>query len=84
VLGYHNLKPEQKSALEDLFSSLSVLYPSPDIFQMAVTLRQQKRISLGDSLIAATALVNELTLATHNESDFDWIDSLKLIDPLKD
>ena len=39
------------------------------------------KISLGDSLIAATALTSDLTLATHNVSDFDWIEEFKVVDP---
>jgi predicted nucleic acid-binding protein len=35
-------------------------------------------------LIAATALRHELTLATRNIKDFDWIKSLTTSDPLQD
>jgi predicted nucleic acid-binding protein len=34
-----------------------------------------------DALIAATALVHDLTLVTRNRRDFDSIEELKLIDP---
>ena len=40
-------------------------------------------MSLGDALIAGTALSNLLRLATHNTDDFDWIDELKVIDPIE-
>ena len=53
------------------------------IADRAVQLRQQRRMSLGDSLIAATALVHGEPLVTHNLSDFNWIEGLELIDPLK-
>jgi hypothetical protein len=36
------------------------------VLDQAVTLRQQHRMSLGDALVAATALVHRLPLATHN------------------
>jgi predicted nucleic acid-binding protein len=39
--------------------------------------------SLGDVLIAATALNVNLTLATHNPIDFSWIKSLAVFDPLQ-
>jgi predicted nucleic acid-binding protein len=39
-------------------------------------------MSLGDALIAATAIVHRLTLVTHNVTDFDWIDGLIVLDPL--
>lgn len=52
------------------------------IFDQAVYFRQQRKMSLGDSLIAATALIHQITLVTHNTQDFAWIDNLSLIDPL--
>lgn len=83
TLGYHKLSPQEKDALSALFASLTVLYPTPEIFESAIGLRQQRVVSLGDSLIAATALHHSLPLATHNLTDFEWIESLQLIDPLQ-
>ena len=82
VLGYHKLKADEKTTLENLFAELSVIYPSVEIFQKAIELRQKRKITVGDALIAATALVHHVTLATHNTSDFDWVDELELADPL--
>jgi predicted nucleic acid-binding protein len=61
-----------------------VVYPSAEVFQKAIDLRQQRNVSLGDALIAATAIFHNLTLATHNMSDFDWVAGLDSIDPLKE
>jgi len=63
---------------------LSVLYPAPEIFKIAIQLRQQHAMSLGDALIAATALHHNLSLATHNVTDFEWIKPLTVIDPLEE
>lgn len=49
--------------------------------EKTISLRQIKKITLGDAIIAATALVHDLTLITHNISDFKNIDGLKVIDP---
>lgn len=46
-------------------------------------LRQNKKISLADSIVAATALENKLTLVTHNTKDFDWIVGIRLLDPFQ-
>ena len=83
TLGYHQLKAEEKAALETIFSGMINLYPNSDVFQIAVDLRQQQSMTLGDAMIAATALYHDLALATHNTKDFDWIKGLNLIDPLK-
>jgi predicted nucleic acid-binding protein len=84
VLGYHNLKSSEKAELERFFSRLNVLYPTAGEFHQAVELRQRHAMSLGDALIAATALNHGLTLATHNLKDFEWIKSLEALDPLED
>lgn len=83
ALGYHKLKSEEKAALEAFFAELTILYPAQEIFQTAIELRQQRAMSLGDALIAATALYHDLTLATRNVKDFGWIKSLALVDPLE-
>lgn len=83
TLGYHKLKPREIDALGTIFSDLTIIYPSPEVFQTAIDLRQQRSASLGDALIAATAIVHGLTLATHNKKDFEWINSLEVIDPMQ-
>jgi len=44
-------------------------------------IRKKHKIKLPDAIIAATALVYELTLVTRNVPDFKNIDGLQLIDP---
>jgi hypothetical protein len=51
------------------------------ILIQAVALRQQKRMTLGDAIIAGTALAYRLTLITRNTDDFRWIAELKLLNP---
>ena len=82
VLGYHQLRQEEAAALHALFNALEILYPNYATFEHAIALRQQRKISLGDALIAATALEHGLRLATHNTADFQDIDGLAVFDPL--
>ncbi len=51
------------------------------IILQTIALRRARRIKIPDAVIAATALVYDLTLITHNTSDFEGIPSLRLIDP---
>jgi predicted nucleic acid-binding protein len=37
-------------------------------------------MSLGDSVIAATALVHELELCTNNQKDFETVENLQMTD----
>lgn len=82
VLGYHRMTPEVLQLLTGLFAPLRIQYPSSITFDMAVSLRQQRKMSLGDALIAATCLEHNETLATANVDDFKWITGLDVVNPL--
>ena len=81
ALGYWNLKPGERFNLTKFFESTELLPIEQAVLNQAVKLRQTKSMGLGDSLVAATALVHGLTLATHNTADFAWIPNLSVFDP---
>jgi predicted nucleic acid-binding protein len=81
VLGYHKLSEQDEKDFHTLFEK-STIYPvSSIIINQAISLRQRKSISIGDAIIAATALEYNETLVTRNETDFEWIEGLKIINP---
>jgi predicted nucleic acid-binding protein len=80
--GYRDLTEEENLQLVRIFRRTRILALTDAIAQQAVTLRQQRRMGLGDAIIAATALVHNLTLVTHNTEDFRQIAGLELLDPL--
>jgi predicted nucleic acid-binding protein len=82
VLGYHELTAAEELLLREFFAVSTMLPIDQDVLDQAVTLRRQQKMSLGDALVAATALVHRLPLATHNVNDFAWIDGLIVVDPL--
>ena len=82
VLGYHQLTASDKEDFLEFFKTARIISVSQPVLEKAVALRQQRKMSLGDSIIAATALLNDLTLVTANVSDFRWIDNIKLMNPL--
>lgn len=82
ALGYHRLNDDEQRAIDAIFASLKLIYPTPDTFERAIQLRRQRKMTLGDALIAATAMEHNLTLATANTDDFRWIDGLRLVNPL--
>lgn len=83
VLGYHKLSQQQKKQFEVLFNNLTILSINTAISNRAIALKQQQKMSLGDSLIAATALEYNLPLITRNTQDFQWIGALSVINPIK-
>ncbi len=83
VLGFQRLSEVEIEYFESFFDSSVCLVISDDVIDQAIRLRRQHKINLGDSLIAASAIVNGLSLVTNNTKDFNWIGGLKLINPLQ-
>lgn len=84
VLGFPRfgmLTNEQQALLKTLVASTIEAPLDDDIIQRAITLRQQKRMSLADAIIAATALEFDVPLVTRNEADFKHITGLDLRNP---
>lgn len=79
VLGYHQLKQVEKSFLDNFFKSIPVIPLDYSVAAKAIELRQRKPIALADAIIAATALVYELTLFTENVKDYAGIKGLKVV-----
>jgi predicted nucleic acid-binding protein len=82
VLGYHLLSVMDRRNFEEFFAAATILPISDSVLSRAVELRQIRKLSLGDALIAGTALAHGLTLITRNSADFNWIEGLALLDPL--
>lgn len=83
VLGYHLLNESEKVKLENILAACHQFAVDYSIIQHSITLRQQKKMSLGDPIIAATALHHQLMLVTSNETDFRWIPQLQLHNPIR-
>ena len=82
VLGYHRLTISEQTYFNNFFQAATILPLSDAIIEQAIKLRQLRKISLGDALIAATALVHGLKVITRNQKDFDWIPNLPVINPI--
>ncbi len=82
TLGYPKLSVDERLYFEEIFRTAVVLSLTDDVVDKAVELRQQKKMSLGDCLIAATALLNGFDLYTNNTTDFTHISGLTVVNPL--
>jgi hypothetical protein len=83
VLGYHKITDEEKTYFTSVFAILKIIPLNRIIIDKAVELKQQIKLSIGDSIIAATALVLNLEVVTRNEYDFVSIETIKLFNPIK-
>ncbi|MDP3030941.1 MAG: PIN domain-containing protein, partial [Rhodocyclaceae bacterium] len=78
----HKLGADEKAALTDMLDCMELVYLTPASYEIAIGLRQQRRLALGDALIAATCLEHSLGLETVNTDDFCWISELSAVNPL--
>ena len=67
--GFGHLAPERQARLHEIVATTVEAPLDDEIIRRAIILRQQKKMSLGDSIIAATALEFEVPLVTRNTGD---------------
>jgi predicted nucleic acid-binding protein len=68
---------------ERLIETANVLPVDEDIANRTIELKRVMNIKLADAVIAATAMMNSLRLATRNVSDFKKIKGPEVINPLE-
>ena len=81
VLGFAAIEKDEERQLKDFISIAHIIPLDLQVSLKTIELRQQLRIKLPDAVIAATALVFDLTLITRNTDDFKNILGIKLINP---
>jgi len=80
MLGFNGPK-EEMEALTDFAASVTVLSLSEVVADKSIWVRKQKKIKLPDAVIAATALVHNLTIISRNTKDFSDIPGLEVVNP---
>jgi toxin FitB len=83
VLGYHKITAEQIKFFEAIFQVMDILPITDDVINQAIKYRQKMSMSVGDSLIAASAKIFNCELYTNNVEDFKNIKDVKIINPIK-
>jgi predicted nucleic acid-binding protein len=83
VLGFNDA--DSKLEAMEKFLNRGTLLPLDELVtkQTILLRRKYRKLKLGDAIIAATAIVHNLTLISHNTKDFVNIEGLKLLDPYK-
>jgi len=83
VLGYHQLTAKEEKYYKSIFSVLKLIPVSKAVILKATEIRQSKKYSVGDSIVAATALIYDLELNTRNIKDFKDIPDLRIHNPIR-
>src|SRR5690606_21037718 len=60
VLGFHEITAVEQRVMQRILDAYQCMELTQPIIQRAVALRQSRKMSLGDAIVAATALDNDL------------------------
>jgi predicted nucleic acid-binding protein len=80
ALSWCNPDDSKEAVVKAFVEDANILTLSRDVVAQCVKIRRSRKVRTPDAIIAATAIVHNLTLIT-NDSDFNNIQGLKLIDP---
>lgn len=83
VLGFHKISLEEKIFFTSVFNIVKIVPINRNIIDKAIYLKQENKLSIGDSIISATALLFDLEILTRNEKDFTYINGIKTSNPIK-
>lgn len=81
LLGWFKASKKTLNRLGNYVNNAFIYPLNEPLILKTIELRQLYKIKTPDAIIAATALINDMTLLTRNLSDFKQIPGLKLINP---
>ena len=81
LLGWQFSTQEDELKAMEFISDSNVLPLTDSIAEKAIEIRKLKKLKLGDAIIAATALLHQMTLLTRNETDFSNLPGLTVVSP---
>lgn len=81
LLGFAGITENEELKFLELINAADVLGLDEDIVNSTIEIRKAYKTKLPDAIIAATALVNKLTIITRNTKDFNKIEGLEVLNP---
>lgn len=79
-MSWINPNKSKELIVKEFIKDATILALTPDIVAQCVNIRRSRKIKTPDAIIAATAIVHNLTLIT-NDNDFKNIEKQSFIDP---
>jgi predicted nucleic acid-binding protein len=80
LLSYRALNEKDELIIKEFISDCTIFSLEESIIRQTILLRKAPRIKLPDAIIAATAIVHDSQLLTHNLKDFTNIPKLFVVD----
>ena len=81
LLGFVGITENEEVKFQELINAANLVDLNEDIVNSTIEIRKLHNTKLPDAIIAATALVNQLTIFTRNTKDFDKIEGLEVLNP---
>ena len=82
TLGYPFSSQDEETEITLFCDMFERIFLTKEIEKQTILIRKSLKIKLPDAIIAATAIVNNLTLVTHNMDDFKNIQGLNILNPV--
>jgi predicted nucleic acid-binding protein len=81
AFGFPFIDKQEEDKITNTCAMLKRFFLTEEIEKQTINIRKSKKIKLPDAIIAATAIVHDLTLVTANSEDFKNIPELKILNP---
>jgi len=81
AVGFSFQDQEEEEKITSLCDVFKHLHITTEVEKQTIIIRKANKIKLPDAIIAATAIVYNLTLVTCNSNDFKNIPELKIFNP---
>lgn len=81
VLGYRKFNKDEEMKLLRMLSCFHECEISRPVVDKAIEVRKSVSIKIPDAIIAASAIVNDSTIITRNEGDFNALMGLEVLNP---
>ena len=78
VLGKYQISTFEEQIIDRFLNRFYIFEIDAQIKQLAINIKQQKRMKLPDAIIAATAIKNKIVLVTADK-DFEKVPNLELL-----
>jgi len=80
LLSFSKLSTEDENTLRDLLKNFEIVYINNNIKENTIKVRKNTFLKLADSLILATAIVNQATLITADKQILKYSNLTQMID----
>lgn len=83
LLGFKNITPLEEIKFKQFIEASNIIGLHEEIVNTTIGIRKKYKTKLPDAIIAATAMVNKITLITRNAKDFEKIEGMEVANPYK-